>query len=409
MKKFILLSLLLLTSCNSRVISSSITSQFSSISTSNNSSSSNYIDNNSIDKRGYLMISIPQDQIYYQINESINLQDIEIYLIYIDNYSKVKIEIDEVKIEDVDMSVAGEKRVNVEYKQYTGYFIIYVGSKLESPSNLSINSLENKVSWSNNENAYKYQVRISDYSKEYGVYEVDNNYFYYDQYDLLPGDYRFEVKSLSNKKEYYDSEYSAFINIHIKEEGELEPLSSPTGLNDNVVSFSWNANNLVDKWIINISRDTYLDEFEISGNITKIIYKENEHFKNLDSGIYNIRIKALPKNKTIYSESNWSISTFKILEEGEKVKLGTPFGLVDAGTYAMLGYLANAKTFGVKIYSESNEYIKEVETNGLTFEYKRDLQIEEGIYNLYIYAKGYDVFLDSDLYGPCKINYKEVK
>ena len=95
--------------------------------------------------------------------------------------------------------------------------------------------------------------------------------------------------------------------------------------------------------------------------------------------------------------------------KGEKVKLGTPFGLVDAGTYAMLGYLANAKTFGVKIYSESNEYIKEVETNGLTFEYKRDLQIEEGIYNLYIYAKGYDVFLDSDLYGPCKINYKEVK
>ena len=139
MKKFILLSLLLLTSCNSRVISSSITSQFGNISTSNNSSSSNYTDN-SIDKKGYLMISIPQDQIYYRINESINLQDIEIYLIYIDDYSKVKIEIDEVKIEDVDMSVAGEKRVNVEYKQYTGYFIIYVGSKLESPSNLSINS-----------------------------------------------------------------------------------------------------------------------------------------------------------------------------------------------------------------------------------------------------------------------------
>ena len=75
----------------------------------------------------------------------------------------------------------------------------------------------------------------------------------------------------------------------------------------------------------------------------------------------------------------------------------------------MLGYLANAKTFGVQIYSETNEYIKEVEISSLAFEYKRDLKIEEGIYNLYIYAKGYDVFLDSDLYGPCKINYKEVK
>ena len=409
MKKTILLSLLLLTSCNSNNLSSLKNSQSSSIIISKDSSSSfNSSINNTNVQEGYLLISIPQDQIYYQVNDLLDIKDIEIYLVFINDYSKIQLNIEDVIIESVDMSIAGEKKVNVSYKQYTGYFIIYVGSKLESPSNLSINSLENKVSWSKVDNASKYQIRISDYNQEYGVYEVEDNYFYYDKYNLLPGDYRFEVKSISDNIDYYNSDYSSFINIHIKEEGELEPLSSPTGLNDDVVSFSWNANNLVEKWVINISKDTYVDEFEVSGNINKIVYKDHDHFKNLNSGIYNIKIKGLPKNKTIYSESNWSISTFRILEEGEKVKLGTPFGLVDAGTYAMLGYLANAKTFGVKIYSESNEFIKEVETVGLTFEYKRDLQIDEGIYNLYIYAKGYDLFLDSDLYGPCRINYKEV-
>lgn len=416
MKKSILLSVLLLivgcspTKSSSKSLDNITTSSISSNSQSLNSlssSTSNSIFNET--REGYLMVSLPQDQIYYQVNETINVENIEIYLVYIDDYTRIKLDINEVNIDNVDMSNAGEKQVYVKYQSYSGYFTIYVGTKLNTPENIIINSLYNTITWSNVENTSKYQVRISYFSKEYGVYEVETNSFKYDEYNLLPGDYRFEVKSISNNVNYYDSDYSNFINIHVKEEGELEPLTNPSGLSDNVISFSWNANSLVKTWVINISNDNYSDEFEISGNITKIIYADSEHFNNLESGSYVIKIKALPKDTNIYSESEWSISSFRILQEGEKVKLGTPFGLVDAGTYAMMGYLANAKTFGVQIYTEEGVFIKEVETNGLTFEYKRDLQIEEGIYVLYIYAKGYDVFLDSDLYGPCKINYMEVE
>ena len=195
MKRTILLSLLLLTSCNSNNLSSLKNSQSSSIIISKDSSSSfNSSINNTNVQEGYLLISIPQDQIHYQVNDLLDIKDIEIYLVFINDYSKIQLNIEDVIIESVDMSIAGEKKVNVSYKQYTGYFIIYVGSKLESPSNLSINSLENKVSWSKVDNASKYQIRISDYNQEYGVYEVEDNYFYYDKYNLLPGDYRFEVK-----------------------------------------------------------------------------------------------------------------------------------------------------------------------------------------------------------------------
>lgn len=401
----ILSILLLLTGCynnNNTSINNSINSSIFISSVNNNS-------NNIEAEQGYLMISIPQDQIYYQVNDNINLDNIEIYLINVNDYSKIKIDVKDVEVDIVDMSKAGEKVVNVRYKEYTGYFTIYVGTKLLTPQNITINSFENKVTWSIVEDVSMYQVRISDISREYGIFKLENNIFYYDKYNLVPGDYRFEVKSISNDINYYDSDYSEFINIHVKEEGELEPLNNPTGLRDNVTNFSWDSSSLVDKWIVVISNETYNDQFELKGNVNKIIYKEHEKFKSLESGTYNIKIKALPKDTTLYSESDWSFATFKILGEGEKVKLGTPFGLVDAGTYAMLGYLVNAKTFGVQIYSETNEFIKEVEISTLAFEYKRDLQIEEGIYNLYIYAKGYDVFLDSDLYGPCKINYKEVK